>query len=327
MTKKLLLGTESGIQVMKKENGAWAQSAESLDGKWVQKLEIDSSGRMYAGVTKDGVYWADSPSGAWTQGLEGDIRGLGVSPHQSGTVFAGTEPAAVFRSRDRGESWVELKAVKELPSYPTWSFPAPPFISHVRTFDFVADEPDTVFAGVEVGGLIRSGDGGETWESYGQGIYEDIHYILSHPRDSKVMYSTTGDGFYRSMDGARNWEHLQDGMDNPYTHPIILDSQDPNLLYIGAAADNPTTFGGPGGALARIYRSRDAGSTWERLGNGLPDRLHAMVRGLVADPVTPGAVYAGTTDGELFASEDAGDSWEQIASGLPAVWVIRVSGD
>ena len=71
MTKKLLLGTESGIQVMEKENGAWAQSAESLDGKWVQKLEIDSSGRMYAGVTKDGVYWADSPSGAWTQGLEG----------------------------------------------------------------------------------------------------------------------------------------------------------------------------------------------------------------------------------------------------------------
>ena len=153
MTKKLLLGTESGILVMEKENGAWAQSAESLDGKWVQKLEIDSSGRLYAGVTKDGVYWADSPSGAWTQGLEGDIRGLGVSPHQSGTVFAGTEPAAVFRSRDRGESWVELKAVKDLPSYPTWSFPAPPFISHVRTFDFVADEPDTVFAGVEVGGL------------------------------------------------------------------------------------------------------------------------------------------------------------------------------
>ena len=110
MTKKLLLGTESGIQVMEKENGAWAQSTESLDGKWVQKLEIDASGRMYAGVTKDGVYWADSPSGAWTQGLEGDIRGLGVSPHQSGTVFAGTEPAAVFRSRDRGESWVELKA-------------------------------------------------------------------------------------------------------------------------------------------------------------------------------------------------------------------------
>ncbi len=141
------------------------------------------------------------------------------------------------------------------------------------------------------------------------------------------MYSTTGDGFYRSMDGARNWEHLQDGMDNFYTHPIIFDSRDPGLLYVGAAADNPGTFGGPGGALARIYRSRNAGSTWERLGNGLPDRLHGMVRGLASDPEASGSVYAGTTDGELFASEDSGDSWELIASGLPAVWVIRIPGN
>ena len=141
------------------------------------------------------------------------------------------------------------------------------------------------------------------------------------------MYSTTGDGFYRSTDGARNWEHLQGGMDNPYTHPIVLDSRDPNLLYIGAAADNPTTFGGPGGAMARIYRSRDAGSTWERLGERVAGQAPCDGGGdWLRTQLHRGAVYAGTTDGELFAGEDEGDSWEQIASGLPAVWVIRVTG-
>ena len=81
MTKKLLVGTDVGLLVLEKENGAWAKSSESLDGKWVQKLEIDSSGRLYAGITHDGVYWADSASGPWTRALEGDIRGLGISPH------------------------------------------------------------------------------------------------------------------------------------------------------------------------------------------------------------------------------------------------------
>ena len=100
--------------------------------------------------------------------------------------------------------------------------------------------------------MIRSSDGGETWEHYGEGIYEDIHYLLSHPRDSRVMYSTTGDGFYRSTDGARNWEHIQDGMENPYTHPIIFDSRDPSILYIGSAIDNPAPSGGRK-ALRRVY--------------------------------------------------------------------------
>ena len=116
-------------------------------------------------------------------------------------------------------------------------------------------------------------------------------------------------------------------MDYFYIHAVIFDSQDPNLLYIGAAQDNPTTFGRPEGAAARVYRSRDAGSTWEQLGNGLPDKLHGMVRGLVSDPTESGTVYAGTTDGELFASGDKGSSWNLIASGLPPVWVIRVASN
>ena len=77
------------------------------------------------------------------------------------------------------------------------------------------------------------------------------------------------------------------------------------------------------GTILRVAIPHDGRATAE-LGNGLPDRLHGMVRGLVSDPGVSGGLFAGTTDGELFASEDGGDSWELIADGLPPVWVIRV---
>ena len=87
MTKRLLLGTETGLLVLEKENGAWAKSAESLEGKWVQKLEIDASGRLYAGITHDGVYWADSASGPWTHGLEGRHQRVGSFSSSIGDGF------------------------------------------------------------------------------------------------------------------------------------------------------------------------------------------------------------------------------------------------
>ena len=113
-------------------------------------------------------------------------------------------------------------------------------------------------------------------------------------------------------------------MDNFYTHPIVLQSSNPEVLFVGAAKDTPSTFGGPNGAAARIYRSRDAGARWEPLGNGLPDSFHGMVRGLLVDPTDHRVVYAGTTDGHLYLSEDEGDSWVLLTTDLPPVWVIRV---
>ena len=324
MGKKLYLGTDSGLVVLEKANGQWSRAGAALEGKFVQKLELAEGGRLFAGVTGDGVYVADDPLGPWQRTLEADIRGLAVSPHDSDTIFAGTEPAGVFRSRDRGDTWMELTSVKELPSYSKWSFPAPPNIAHVRTFDFAPGEPHTVFAGVEVGGLIRSRDDGDTWEEFGEGIYEDVHYILSHPTDPNVMYSTTGEGFYRSRDGARTWEISQEGMPNDYTHPIILQPGNPDVLFIGSAAGAPPTFGGPKGAAAQIYRSRNGGESWQTLNGGLPETFHGMVRGLVVDPSNDAALYAGTTDGDLYYSEDEGDNWSLLMEGLPQVWVIKV---
>ena len=324
MGRKLYLGTDSGIVVLERSNGSWSKTGSALEGKFVEKLELAPDGSLLASLPRDGVYKAENPLGPWRRTLEADVRGLAISPHNPANVFAGTEPASAFRSINGGDTWEELTAVKELPGAPQWTFPVPPHIAHVRTFDFIPGEPQTVFAGIEVGGLIRSGNGGDTWEEHGEGVYEDIHYILTNPTNPDVMYSTTGKGFYRSLDKARTWEFCNKGMANYYTHPVVVRPENPDVVYVGAAAGSPNTFGGPQGAAAQIYRSQDAGRSWETLNNGLPERFHGMVRGLIVDPSSQDILYAGTSDGELYQGDEEGDRWSLIMKDLPAVWVIRI---
>jgi len=97
------------------------------------------------------------------------------------------------------------------------------------------------------------------------------------------------------------------------------------LLLVGWAVGAPPTFGGPRGAAAQIYRSRNGGESWQTLNGGLPETFHGMVRGLVVDPSNDAALYAGTTDGDLYYSEDEGDNWSLVMEGLPQVWVIKPS--
>jgi photosystem II stability/assembly factor-like uncharacterized protein len=324
MGTKLYIGTESGILALEGGNGSWETTDSGLEDKFIEKLELTESGRLYTGLPRDGVYKSEGALDSWSRTLEADVRGLAVSPHDPSVLFAGTEPAGVFRSLDGGNSWQELTEVKEVPNYSNWSFPAPPFVAHVRTFSFVAGDPQTVFAGVEVGGILRSLDGGDTWEEYGEGIYEDVHYLLGNPGNPDIVYSTTGEGFYRSTDRAKTWKFAFEGIKNDYTHPVVVRPDDPQVVFTAAASDPPPSFSRPTGAEAIIYRSNDAGDTWEPLTNGLPDMFHGMVRGLTIDPNNPDVVYAGSTDGEIYRSEDGGDSWSLMMDGLPGVWVIRV---
>ena len=99
-----------------------------------------------------------------------------------GTVYAGTEPSALYRSDDGGESWRELEGLLELPSRPNWSFPPRPWTSHVRWIAPSPHDADVVLAGIELGGLMRSTDGGETWRTQRPGSQPDVHSLAWHPR-------------------------------------------------------------------------------------------------------------------------------------------------
>src|SRR4030095_16192263 len=110
-------------------------------------------------------------------------------------LFAGTEPAHLFTSTDLGLHGSEVPSLRSVPSVPKWSFPAPPHVGHVKHINFDAKNPSTIYASVEVGGLLRSTNAGETWEEFSD-LYEDVHRLMIHPTDANFLYAVTGRGLY-----------------------------------------------------------------------------------------------------------------------------------
>ena len=98
---------------------------------------------------------------------------MAVSP-TNGAVYAGCEPSMLFRSDDGGATWRELESLRSIPSAPTWSFPPRPWTSHVRWIAPSPHDAGLLLVGIELGGLMWSEDGGETWEDHRPGAKLDV---------------------------------------------------------------------------------------------------------------------------------------------------------
>src|SRR5205823_13632929 len=140
-----------------------------------------------------GRTWADCAL------LVADVFSVAVSA-ADGAVYAGTEPSRLFRSCDRGESWHDLEALLELPSRPTWSFPPRPWTSHVRWIAPSPHDAELLLVGIELGGLMRSTDGGESWQDHRPGAQPDVHSLAWHPVVRGRAYEAAGAGAAFSED-------------------------------------------------------------------------------------------------------------------------------
>jgi photosystem II stability/assembly factor-like uncharacterized protein len=287
-----------------------------LEGRGARCLAVDPEDldTLYVGTTDEGLFRSEDGGEGWERisGIEHPrVTAVAVSP-VDGAVYAGTEPSTLFVSRDGGSSWRELEGLKNLPSAPTWSFPPRPWTSHVRAIALSYENPGLVVAGIELGGVVRSADGGETWEDQRPGAYADCHNLAAHAAAPETLYEAAGGGFAESADFGESWEATDSGMDRLYVWGLAVDLEDPTLVY-ASAAPGPGRAHGSGFSDAAIYR-RKAGGRWEAI---LED-LAAFPYELRADPGAPGALYAGLGDGKILHTADAGESWVEVAS-VPAL--------
>ncbi|HET9675330.1 MAG TPA: hypothetical protein VFP31_11030 [Gaiellaceae bacterium] len=274
----------------------------SLEGSGAQCLSPDprAADTAYVGLRERGL-WKTTDGGETWRDLElpeAGVFSVAVSP-VDGAVYAGCEPSRLFRSEDGGRSWRALDALLDLPSRPTWSFPPRPWTSHVRWIAPSPHDADLLLVGIELGGLMRSGDGGDSWADHRPGAQRDVHSVVWHQHERGRAYEAGGGGAAFSVDAGETWSAADAGRDRHYTWAVATDPADANRWWLSAST-GPFAAHGRGHSQARIFRCD--GGEWEPVTTELAAMPYALAAG-------DGRVFAALRDGTLLETRDGGDTW------------------
>src|SRR5256884_954662 len=259
-------------------------------------------------------------------------------PDEPDTLYCGVEPAALFKSTDAGESWSLVKGLYDHPHRAQWMPGGGGLCLHTILPD--PSNKQRLFVAISTGGVYRTDDGGENWQPRNNGVRaqflpEDqrypewgqcVHKIVSHPSNPQRLFLQNHWGLYKSENGGDSWTDIANGVPSDFGFAMEVDPNDANSAYI-IPLESDEFRCTPEGKL-RIYRTRNAGDSWEALENGLPQEnaLETVLRdGLSADSLQPTGIYFGTRSGKLFGSTDNGESWSAILESLPPVVCVKTA--
>lgn len=319
---ELYLATNDGFVAATYAGGAWQVTRRSLAGMQVTSI-IAREGVILLGST-DGVWMSEDGGETWQERshrlAHRHVRWLAYHPDVSDFELAGTEPAAIFISRDGGANWHGRPAVEQLRDQFGWWLPYSPGAGCVRGF---AVHGRRLYAAVEVGGLLRSDDAGEAWalaagsdgrpvfgDPPARFIHPDVHSVVTHPSSPDLVFAPTGGGFYVSVDGGTTWECRYD---NCYVRAVWADPEDANHLILGPSE-------GPDGRHGRIEETHDGGQSWARLTAPQP---YSMVERFYQ---TGNLLLAVMDDGALWAANQEEQQWQPILAEVTGINAVTDMG-
>jgi photosystem II stability/assembly factor-like uncharacterized protein len=315
---------------------------QRLDGGLPAEIEVRAiavdprdSRVIYAG-TQRGPYRSQDGGDHWTA-LRLPDPGMTVwsflfDPRNPGTLYAGTAPAAVYRSPDGGDTWRRLSGLSA-PGHVKMSF-------DTRVTRLAADpaNPRELYAGLEVDGVLRSLDGGESWEDVSQDLITlaerphlksrivsdteiegmmDTHALCVSSADPGAVFLAVRMGLFKSPDRGATWEDMEIGRFSPltYARDVQVSPHDPRTLY---ACLSPAARSEDGS----LYTSEDLGRTWRRLDHGVKARSTMMTMALHAQD--PAQIYCATRGGQVFGTRDGGRTWSEypLPEGVADVYTV-----
>jgi hypothetical protein len=195
---------------------------------------------------------------------------------------------------------------------------------------------DRMYVAISAGGVYRTDDGGGSWTPQNKGVrvvfmpgkYPEfgqcVHKIVMHPAHPERLFLQNHWGLYRSDNHAETWTDIANGVPSDFGFALVMHPRNPECVYILPVESDEFRCTCDG--KLRVYRTRNAGSSWEALARGLPQKraYETVLRdGMTADSFDPVGIYFGTRSGQLFGSTDEGKTWEKILEGLPAIVCVR----
>ena len=315
---RLYIGSHDGVCALSSSDGGqtWEASKRTPLSHAASRLIASPSNprRAYLAAYESGVYRTDDGGATWqhlTAYPSDYAHSVLVHPDDHQRVYVGSEPATIFSSRDGGETWEEDTGFRAVPESSQWSFHSETRDSHVRDLRMAPHDPAILYAGIEVGGMVRSRDGGQTWKQL-PGLHDDIHCIGLSPARPQTVYVATARGPYRSDDEGEHWELINQGIERRYALHISAAPEDADIVLL-TVSENARRLN------PQLLRSTNAGCDWQVVNSVGGD--DDMVVGIDWDTNNPRRVYAGTDHGRVYYSDDSGESWTQIQVDLGTIAV------
>jgi len=276
---------------------------------------------VYIG-TQRGPYQSTDRGERWErldfpEGVE--VWSILVHPGDSRILYAGTSPVGVYRSDDAGLHWRRLPEAKQ-PDRVRMEF-------NCRVMRMAADpaRPEEVYAALEVGGVMRSLDGGEHWEDMTSGLLElaklphlksrigsdtdiegmlDGHALTMSAAQPGTVYLAVRMGLFESGDRGTGWRDMEVGRFSPLTYgrDVRVSPHDARTLY---ACLSPAARSQDGS----LWKSADLGQSWTRVDRGI--KAESTMMAMALHPRDPAQVHCVSRTGQLFSTLDGGASWTE----------------
>jgi photosystem II stability/assembly factor-like uncharacterized protein len=355
----VLVGTMKGAFVLHadKQRKQWRMGGPYFPGMAVYALAYDGrAGRQRLWAGPQSMHWgallssSDDFGRTWTNPEEANVKfpeGTGAAlkniwqvvpgrEHEPDTLYCGVEPAALFVSKDAGETWNLTEGLWNHPQRARWEPGGGGLCLHTILLD--PEQENRVRIAISTGGMYVTEDGGATWRPSNNGVRADflpekhpefgqcVHKVAQSRRNPERMYLQNHWGLYRSDDRGESWTDIANGVPSDFGFPVVAHPGDPDTAWI-VPLEADMFRCTPEGKL-RVYRTRDAGANWEPLTNGLPQEnaYECVLRdAMAADTLETPGVYFGTRSGKLFGSADAGESWTELQDGLPPVVAVKTA--
>lgn len=357
-TTVLAIGTRKGLWLATStdDRASWELSGPHHPMNDVYAVAIDTrraTPRLLAGVMSEhygpSVAISDDLGATWEEPDHAPVafpedtgeslrRVWQLAPGPEGepdVVYAGSEPSALFRSTDGGRTFELVRGLWDHPHRPEWG--AGFGGQAIHTVLPHPTDGQRVTVAMSTGGVYRTFDGGNSWAPSNTGIravhvpdpYPEfghcVHKVAQHPGHPDRFFAQVHHGVYRSDDSAASWQSIADGLPSDFGFPMVVHPHRPDVIYNFPMQADAMRF--PPEGKCRVYRSEDAGKSWDALGDGLPDGFWTGVMrdAMCADNADPAGVYFGSRTGEVYASRDEGEHWQLIADHLPDVLSVRAA--